>query len=82
MQQAYACTTLLGESISSLAGDEKKVKEVELEKAMTELKKAQDALSKALERRKADLLAAMKDVEDKFLPLHLLSNSQTVTWKN
>ena len=65
MQQAYACTTVLGESISSLAGDEKKVKEVELEKAMTELKKAQDALSKALERRKADLLAAMKDVEER-----------------
>ena len=35
MLQAYACRTVLGECISSLAGHENKVKEVELEKEMT-----------------------------------------------
>ena len=65
MQQAYAFTTLAGDSVKSLSSPtEKQAKEKDLEKDMTDLKRAQDSLNKALERKRAELLAIRKDIEE------------------
>ena len=61
MLQAYACTVMLGGTGESIIGDDNKEKK--LEKEITELKKAQDALSMALERKKADIILAAKNEE-------------------
>lgn len=68
MQQAYASTTLTAESMKSLSNEiEKQVKEKDLDREMTDLKRAQDSLHKALERRRAELLATTKDIEEEQL---------------
>ena len=65
MQQAYAFTSLAGDSIKPLSNPtEKQAKEKDLEKDMTDLKRAQVSLHKALERKRAELLAIRKDIKE------------------
>ena len=61
MQQAYASTTLTAESMNEI---EKQAKQKDLDREMTDLKRAQGSLHKALERRRAELLATTKDIEE------------------
>ena len=66
--KAYACANATSASIASLTNTtEKKEKEKDLDKEISELKKAQDALVKALERRKVPLLAAKQDDQEKLI---------------
>ena len=69
MLKAYASTNAVSERIVTLTLPEKKAVEKELEKEMTDLKKAQDALMKALERRKTTLLAIEQDEKEKAIAI-------------
>ena len=83
MQQAYASTTLTAESIKSLSNEiEKEAKEKDLDWEMTDLKRAQDSLHKALERRRAELLATTKDIEEEQLQAYSLSSFQIMKWRS
>ena len=68
MLTAYATVNATSESIAALTSTaEKKKMEKELDEETSELKKAQDALVKALERRKIPLLTAKHDEEEKLI---------------
>lgn len=65
MLQSYASVISISETINSLSSNsEKKAKEEVLDKEMSELKRAQDSLHKALERRREELTLAKKDIEE------------------
>ena len=64
MQQAYAFTTLAGNNIKPLQIQPKnKRRKKILKKDMTDLKRAQVSLHKALGRKRAELLAIRKDIK-------------------
>ena len=64
MLQTYAYVTGLDDHIKSLNKAEKMTKEEEFEVEMTELKRAQNSLHQALERRRVEMLATKKDIEE------------------
>ena len=65
MLQSYATVIALSENINSLSSiSEKKAKEEDLDKEISELKRAQDSLHKTLERRREELSVAKKDIEE------------------
>ena len=67
MLQCYATVTTLAEHAKSLDATEKKAKEEDIEKELSDLKKAQNALHQAMERKRADLAARKRDIEEEEL---------------
>lgn len=64
MLQCYASVTTLAERAKSLNIAEKTAKEEEIEKELSDLKKAQNALHQAMERKRAELIARKIDIEE------------------
>ena len=85
MQQAYVSNALTAESMKSLSNEiEKQAKEKDLDREMTNQKRAQDSLHEALERRRAELLATTKTSRKsncRHTVPNLRSSFQTTKWR-